>query len=160
MALKKINRGASEWPEGEGYWVFFVARDYVPGHAFVVWAIRNRKTRKWKEFQAYGLYPDENMVKVAFGTVPGKVVLETIKSINSANIGLAVGVTPEMYRYALTSVKAISEYPEDYNLYNQNCIDFTRLVAKSLSLNIPPDSINHPQIFIRQMMGLNKKKAQ
>ncbi|MGL6313087.1 hypothetical protein [Vibrio sp. WXL103] len=159
MSLKKIDRGHNSWPEKEGYWMLFLARDYVPGHAFTVWAIRNRINNSWKAFEGYGLYlnPQAPSSKLAFGTVPGGVVKENIISLNSANNGVAVAVSKQMYDYSKNNVSAISTYPSDYNLYNKNCIHFTDLVARSISLDTPTvdDSITHPQIYINKLKDLN-----
>lgn len=73
MLTLKIDRGSSSWPSDKGYWLIFVARDSVPGHAYVVWGIRNRKTNKWNSLFGFGKYPI-NSAKVAFGTIPGKIV--------------------------------------------------------------------------------------
>ena len=159
MSLKKIDRGHNTWPQNEGYWMLFVARDYVPGHAFIVWATRNRVNNTWKSFEGYGLYPDPSAPssKIAFGTVPGGVVMENIRSLNGANNGVAVAVTKQMYDYSKTNVSAISAYPSDYNLYNKNCVHFTDLVARSISLITPniDDSLTHPQSYISKLRGMN-----
>ena len=154
--MSKLDKGSQSWPKHEGYWVLFVARDYVPGHAFVVWAVRDRKNNKWKAIEGYGLYPVSTN-KVAFGTVPGNITLENISSLKGANSGLAVGVTKSMYDYSLRNVKALSKYPEDYNLYNKNCVNFVDLVARSLSIKTPniENFEKHPQGYIKSLKAKN-----
>ena len=154
--LKTIDRGSSSWPSDKGYWLIFVARDSVPGHAYVVWGIRNRKTNKWNSLFGFGKYPI-NSAKVAFGTIPGKIVKESTSSLNSANNGLAVGVTKQMYDYALTNTNAIRSSTVPYNLIDKSCVDFTELVARAIGLNSsePTGLENHPQEFINKLKKSN-----
>lgn len=154
--FKKIDKGSKSWPKNSGYWLLFVARDYMPGHAFVVWAVRDRKNNTWRSYQGFGLYP-KNSKEAAFGTVPGYIVRESIKSLNSIDNGLAVAVTKKMYDYAYVNTKAISSYPVSYHLLNDNCVNFTDLVARAISLNTPKifGAKQHPQGYINALKNNN-----
>ena len=154
--MRKIDRGAKTWGKSEGYWIMFVARDNVPGHAFVVWGIRDRKNRSWKSLRGYGLYP-RDAAKVAFGSVPGRIARESTRSLKGADNGLAVAVSKQMFEYSLTNTRAIGSYPTQYNLLTENCVHFTDLVARAISLNTPTMSNfrRHPQGYIAALKNRN-----
>ncbi|PSU34611.1 hypothetical protein [Photobacterium lutimaris] len=154
---KKVDKGAATWDKNDGYYIVFVARDYVPGHAFVIWSVRDRINKEWKESLAFGLYPKSGGKDTVFGTVPGKLKREGIKSISSINNGLAVAVSKKMYDYSLMNTKAIRTGDYPYNLSAQNCVHFTDMVARSISLKTPNvvGIENHPQKYIAKLLELN-----
>lgn len=155
--LKAIDRGKGTWDKNTGYWLLFVARDYMPGHAFIVWGKVNRKGKKWASLYGYGKYPT-NSKKAAFGTVLGHIARESTASLKSANTGLAVAVSKQMYDYVLTNTEPIrtgSGVP--YDLVDKSCVDFVELAARAIGLNTPSTTglSNHPQRFIEKLKSLN-----
>jgi len=154
--MKKIDKGSRSWSSQTGYWVMFLARDYTPGHAFIVWGIRGRKSKSWRSLRGYGLYPKAAQ-KLGFGTVPGSIVRENTKSLASANTGLAVAVTKRMYDYSFENTKILSNYSEDYNLFSKNCVHFVDEISRSLSLKTPaiPKTGKLPQKYIESLKTIN-----
>jgi len=154
--FKKINRGSNSWGSF-AYVMAFVARDYVPGHAFVVWVkLPRNSTPKKLESYAYGLYPD-NSKKAVLGTVPGKIVLENLGSLRSLNNGLVVAVTKQMYEYSLMNTQAMRSGNVPYHLTKESCVDFVKLVASSIGLSTSPTSgfKSLPQAFISKLKDMN-----
>jgi hypothetical protein len=118
--------------------------------------VRNRDSNQWEELQGFGLYPDEPG-KAVYGTVPGNIVREAAQSLNSADNGLAVAVTRQMYEYALTNTLALRRANVPYNLFTQSCVDFTEEAARAIGLKTPDASglANRPQAFIDRLKALN-----
>lgn len=147
------------------YWILFVARDYFPGHAFVVLGERNRKKSVWKSLKGYGKYAKntekKNAKKAAYGVVPGKIVEESAQSLRSVNNGLAVAVPKEVYNYVLRNTKYMqkksSKKPVPYSLIDKSCVDFTEMAARAVGLKVPTPNghRNHPQLFIAELKRLN-----
>jgi hypothetical protein len=157
MSFKTIDlRPAAEHSTDPRFQMAFVARDYVPGHAFVIWT-KYKDTLIPTEEYAFGLYPEELTKKLLYGDVPGKIDTEPRKSVIAASDGLIVRVTETMYDYALTNTLAMRTGPVDYSLLKESCVDFVRLVATSLALDTPTSSglNNHPQNFIADLKSRN-----
>ncbi|MBK8453028.1 MAG: hypothetical protein WAQ53_02065 [Thiofilum sp.] len=154
--FKTIDRGANSWSTNTSYWLIFAARDYAPGHAFIIWGIKDRSTNQWTSLLGYGLYP-QNSSKAAFGTVPGHIVKETANSLSAANNGLVVSVTKQMYDYVLMNTEAIRNGVVPYHFINESCVDFTELAARAIGLNTPNKEhlTNYPQAFISELRDLN-----
>lgn len=154
---KTIDRGQDTWSSTTGYFIVFVARDYVPGHAFVIWGVRDRSGKKWMQSIAYGLYPKTQSKEVVFGEVPGHLKREALESLKSVNSGLAVAVSEQIYNYTLTNTEAIRSGNYPYSISLQNCVHFTDLVARAISLNTPnlKGLEIHPQMYISKLMALN-----
>jgi len=156
--FKSIDKSGDSWPNHEEYWVVFLSRDYVPGHAFIVWGVRDRFSKKWKSTIAYGLYPRKQDFKLAFGGVEGLLVGKSVDNIEKANDGLAVAVSKRMYDYSIKNVDVLSAYPDDYNLYKNNCVHFMDLVSRALSLSVPDVEglERHPVLFVKELKSINQ----
>ncbi|QQZ28993.1 hypothetical protein HMY34_09630 [Thiothrix subterranea] len=140
------------------YWVYFVARDYIPGHAFVMWNSQNNNTGSLRNDHSFGIYPDlDNNVKILFGTVTGKLIQESSSSLLSADNGIAVKVSKKIYDYTWSNSENIRKQVVSYNLFNQSCVDFVDLTAKAIGLKTPDSEgfYNHPQLFINRIQEIN-----
>lgn len=154
--FKTIDRGSSSWNTNTSYWLIFAARDYIPGHAFIIWGTKDRSTNQWASLLGYGLYPKSSS-KAAFGQVPGSIVKETASSLSAANNGLVVSVTKQMYDYVLMNTEAIRNGDVPYHLINESCVNFTELAARAIGLNTPDKEglTNYPQKFIQALRQMN-----
>jgi hypothetical protein len=155
---KHIDRSGIFDDTKESYWVYFVARDYIPGHAFVMWNRQDNNTGVLHNDHSFGLYPDsENNVKVILGTVVGKLIQESLSSISSADKGLAVKVSKQAYDYTWSNSESIRKQSISYDLISQSCVDFVNLtvIAMGLKAPLPEGLYNHPRLFIWRLEEIN-----
>jgi hypothetical protein len=154
--FKNIDRGGGASGGAYRYWIYFVARDYVPGHAFVIVGVADSKNSTWISREGYGFYP-KDASKVILGTIPGHILEENTKGLRSASNGLAVAVTKQMHDYVLTNMRAMKRGELPYNLIAENCVTFANLAAQAIGLNAPTPSgyHKHPQGFIYALRDRN-----
>jgi hypothetical protein len=108
------------------------------GHAFVVWGIEDPQALM-SSAKAYGFYPD-GVGKAVFGAdVPGSIVDEATKGPNQASLTSRVIVRINKFEYDASQALIATWATQDYNLYNQNCVFFTRAVAEAVGLRGLPD---------------------
>jgi len=142
------------------YTITFAARDYWPGHAFVVWTkykkLRQSSNLPIIESVGYGLYPN-NAKKAILGTIPGGIKQEKFAKMADASRTITVAVTRQIYDYSLTNTKAMRTGTVAYNLFKSSCVDFVHLVASSIGLSTPSTRgyKNHPQGFIYRLIKMN-----
>lgn len=108
------------------------------GHAFVVWGVEDPQAQMSSQ-KAYGFYPD-GMGKAIFGgNVPGDVVNEATKGPHAALLTSRLIVRVNKAAYD-DSQKLIAGWEtQDYNLYDHNCVFFTKSVAEQIGLVGLPD---------------------
>lgn len=103
------------------------------GHAFVVWGIEDPGAQM-SSANAYGFYPD-GMGKAIFGAdVPGAIVDEATKGPNHALLSSRLIVRVGKAEFEASQHLIADWETQDYNLYNRNCVFFTKAVAESIGL--------------------------
>lgn len=108
------------------------------GHAFVVWGVEDPQAQISRQM-AYGFYPD-GMGKAIFGgDVPGDVVNEATKEPYAALLTSRLIVRVNKTAYDESQRLIAGWETQDYNLYNRNCVFFTKAVAEQIGLIDLPD---------------------
>lgn len=108
------------------------------GHAFVVWGVEDAKAQM-SSTKAYGFYPD-GAGKAVFGAdVPGFIVNEATKGPTHALLTSRVIVRVNKSEYEASQQLIVTWATQDYNLYNKNCVFFTKAVAEQVGLLGLPD---------------------
>ena len=154
------------------YYVSFVARKGLPGHAFVMW-LKVDPTKRISSPEAFGMYPRQSSSKreMLFGAVPSEIRDEYVGGGGvSGDVELSVEVTAEQFR---KSQEVRSEWERrtssgeiSYDLHLQNCIDFTDKVARVLreagsSIEIPVSGgqkNSFPYAYLSALFNLNRSR--
>jgi hypothetical protein len=141
------------------FYVVFCSRDFVPGHAFVLFGRDDAERSVCAVDGAWGYYPKDGTPKLAqLGRVPGKLYDEYLKprGVPSDAARLIVKMDEKQYKKA-EAVRQKWDAKTDYKLLEQDCVSFVTEVAKSLDLKVPSGvAAKHPQVFVRELAKANK----
>lgn len=128
------------------------------GHAFVSLIHINLETMDI-ENNSYGLYPAEKT-----GIIKGENVKGQIKDDSDSyyDNSFTFFITKEGYQKAKDYADVKKDNPPDYNLYTNNCVDFSISISKKAGIDIPnlpigssPNSLNDI-LQINGLFGGNK----
>jgi hypothetical protein len=135
VQTKTVDKRTKTDADGNKYFLVFVARSGGVGHAYSVWGVEDSRRRQ-SVASGFGFYPNSTFSAVFFGFVPGSLRNEALNpKSNLITHRLIVLVNKQEY---LDSQKAQKTWAtSDYNKFEQNCIDFTRDVAKRINLKVP-----------------------
>jgi hypothetical protein len=151
---KTIDKRNMTDADGNNYYIVFCARGGSrTGHAFVVWGVEDRQ-RRLSTSQAYGFYPAQDGVHMIFGSVSGQLRAEAFGSMSQITDRLIVRVNRNVY---LATQSSISRWAtSDYNLYSNNCINYTMDVARQTGLVVPSKgTIQYPSSYIQSLIRAN-----
>lgn len=141
--------------ENTTYFLCFVAKPGVPGHAFVVFGQEN-EGRAMSTEEAWGQYPKSSK-KAWMGSVPGGVVNEAMHGNSGSGYSrLIVRVNSDQYRQA-KGLLARWQRKDSYQLVAQDCVTFTAEVASTIGLKVPKRSQGGllPATFIHSLIQQN-----
>jgi hypothetical protein len=157
------------------YFVAFIARKGLPGHAFVQW-VKVDAEQKMTRAEAFGLYPRKGSAKeIALGPVPGALKNEYLQNDGiSGDVVLRLEVTAEEFSETLKVrddwSRRLTTGKLTYELLERNCIDFTGEIVRVLRKLRPSlrpstygstddlsDLIGAPFRYTSQLYGFNRK---
>jgi hypothetical protein len=149
MSHKLAPRTTRElFPASESrYYIAFIARSGLPGHAFVQW-LKVDAQRRMTSSEAFGFYPKypldilhPSTLKVLFGNVPSVLNNEySQKKHLSGDILLRLEVTAGEFRQTLSikdEWKRRADAGQPYDLGGLDCIDFIDRIARALRSSRP-----------------------
>ncbi|HWM95032.1 MAG TPA: hypothetical protein VN493_30030 [Thermoanaerobaculia bacterium] len=154
------------------YYLAFIARKGVPGHAFVQW-VKVDAEQKMTSAEAFGLYPRDSSSKLLLGAVLGALRNEYLQDEGiSGDAVLRLEVSVEEFNATLRIrdewSRRLTAGKVAYELLGRNCVDFTNEIAHVLHgfrPSIKPstydtsdlsDLIGAPHRYISQLYQLNK----
>jgi hypothetical protein len=147
------------------YYVLFSARfaTFTPfsigGHAFITWRSEDSSQQKIEQF-TYGFFPKKGMG--LFGSVEGQMVEGYTKNSNRERFvrRFIIEVDSAQFSESLNVV----EYwkTQNYNLLNNNCVDFMNQVAQKLGLTGVSTKVCifplKPSRYIKRLKKANKDR--
>ena len=139
--IKTIDKRTYTDKTGSRYYIVFVARGGTPtGHAYISWGMQNAQTA-FSSQTAYGFYPDQFGIKAFFTFVSASLQNEAFNQNSQLfTERLIVEVNKEVY-YDTQKAKDVWA-TNNYNLFAQNCVSFTKDVAKRTGLKLPSQVLN------------------
>lgn len=144
--------------EQNNYFVVFAARSStggtgLPGHAFVVWGVENSSASMSSQ-QAFGFYPDSSSsVGVLLSDIRGSLVDEATTFDPSTELTARLIAQVNSPVFAASQAQIGVWRTNDYNLYAQNCIHFSRSVAIAIGL-FPPTvgTLELPHTYMERLI--------
>jgi len=145
------------------YYVAFISRTSEgsgPGHAYVAWGIEDNELQMSKG-DAYGFYPLKtkekwSVIKSVFGEIRDD---QFGTSGGTVNRHFCVAVDKEQYDETRSILKRWEDESlageTQYSLLYNNCEDFVKKIASTVSLTTPNTFLTYPETFLNNLIDMN-----